>query len=107
MAVVSLGNGWKASALPNPGLAGDTSLAGLSCTDGDNCVAAGDANGMPTIEVLKANQWEEGNPSVPAGDDDVYLNGISCVSTEWCAAVGTGFGPHGSVPVAGTIGFSK
>jgi hypothetical protein len=71
-------------------------LAGVSCDSGTHCVAAGNNNANegagPSIhtvaEVWNGTTWALQPTPNPARHDAAFLNGVSCVSGQACAAAG-------------------
>jgi hypothetical protein len=88
---------WTTNASPNQG-SGDNRLNGVSCTSAIACVAVGyylNSSGVENtlIETSNGTNWSE----VPSPSPDSSLNdlqGVSCTSPSFCAAVGyTSTGP--------------
>ena len=66
---------------------GTNLLSDVSCTGADFCVAVGELDYGTGIESWNGTAWSPA--TIPAGSD-AYLNGVSCVSTTDCQAVGFG-----------------
>lgn len=75
------GSSWKVLSVP----AGASSLTAVSCLQVDACMAVGDSrNGAVAARWDGAGWVYAGVP----GAADTYLQGVSCVATDWCVAVG-------------------
>jgi len=86
---------WSIEATPNPPATADASLAGVSCTSVNACVAVGSYSaGPPEGRLTLAERWNgvvwsiQPIPS-PAADTEPALNAVSCVSRKLCIAVGS------------------
>ena len=89
------GKDWKVSSSPIPGEGtGDDALYGVSCVSASSCVAVGQyfeanlTNGLleTLIETWNGTNWSI-TPSPSPGTVN-NLNGVSCVSSKSCKAVG-------------------
>ena len=68
-------------------------MAGVSCVTSVWCVAVGNGSNVDTdaanIELWNGSTWTPmTSPTVP-GESDIYLAGVSCVTTSFCVAVGS------------------
>jgi hypothetical protein len=89
---------WTAGTLPLPAPTPYATLAALSCPAPGQCVAVGSDVGVdhtqrPVAETLSGKRWTAAALSLPAGsvpdgDGNPILQGVSCVSTASCVAVG-------------------
>lgn len=92
------GQTWTTAATPNPGRTGDQFpadfLDGVSCPAPTACTAVGQYaygktgnDDAPLVESWNGTRWA----AVPAPNEDNSgsLSAVSCVSTSFCAAVGT------------------
>ncbi len=77
---------------PNPGPATGSGFYSVSCTSPDACTAVGYAPSesfskpeVTLVETWNGSAWQEQAGPVRAGQ----LNGVSCLSTSFCMAVGT------------------
>ena len=87
---------------------GDSILSAVSCASSSHCVAVGNqevpapyfgaksAGGRPLIEVWTGQTWRVQQSPVPGGTTDTQLNGIDCVSSSACVAVGSTGGKGGN-----------
>ncbi len=106
MAVLWNGTSWRATAPP---VAGGTFDA-VSCTSDKFCMATGedDSGDVQNTEPL-AEEWNGSRWSVtlqssgpPTGPEDDDFTAISCLSDNFCAAVGFNGSPGGQRPIAST-----
>jgi hypothetical protein len=86
------GESWGLVSVPLPTGAQGGSLAGVSCVSAA-CKAVGhyfNAAGteLPLVETGSTLSWSSQAPPAPTGAKAASLAGISCVSSEWCQAVG-------------------
>lgn len=89
-------SGAQWSIVKNPNPVGSTlaELNAVSCTSPTACVAIGDyteAEGgyLSLAESWNGNTWTiQSTPNLPGATDDL-LDGLSCVGTRWCTAVGS------------------
>jgi hypothetical protein len=89
------GSAWAvqvAPAPPNPGPATGSGFYSVSCTSPEACTAVGYAPSenfskpeVTLVETWNGSAWQEQAGPVRGGQ----LNGISCLSTSFCMAVGT------------------
>src|ERR1700722_14877821 len=68
-------------------------MTSVSCVTSVWCVAVGNGDTVTTdaanIELWNGSTWSPmTSPTVP-GETDIYLAGVSCVTTSFCVAVGT------------------
>jgi hypothetical protein len=68
-------------------------MASVSCVTSAWCVAVGNGDNVNTdaanIELWNGSTWSPmTSPAVP-GETDIYLSGVSCVTTSFCVAVGS------------------
>ena len=87
---------------------GDSILSAVSCPSGTHCVAVGrqdvpapyfgakSAGGRPLIEVWTGHAWRSQRSPVPGGTTEAQLNGVACVSSSACVAVGSTGGKSGN-----------
>jgi hypothetical protein len=122
------GTKWTRTAAPKvPGGAFYTSLFGVSCWTGTNCIAVGvyetGSFSNPTSESALTEKWNGSSWTIvkaakPSGNVADTLNGISCLSAADCTAVGNfynasdrfeGFGEqwNGSAWKASTVPWSS
>jgi len=96
---------WTTSPNPNPSSAEQTSLGSVACIGTSFCVAVGSSSGTAGASTL-AESWDGSSWSIvpspnPAGSTNAGLDGVSCVSTSDCLAVGFSGGQSGpTVPLA-------
>jgi hypothetical protein len=91
------GNRWTLAASPNTSAKDRNTLNSVSCAGAFRCIAVGtylnSRNGFNQTLVLTGNRaaWSiaaSPNAEAPSRDEDNWLNGVSCVSTSSCTAVG-------------------
>jgi hypothetical protein len=94
--ITELWNGSNWSVLPTPAVPGATSgqLNAISCAADARCVAVGSYTdsefvSWPLIEAWNGRSWSIVGNSRPDGAVAAQLNGVSCVGTSFCTAVGT------------------
>jgi subtilisin family serine protease len=87
------GTSWSLQTAPNP-TEGDASEAMLSvsCASSTFCMAAGRAAKKPFAERWNGTEWTRVTAPNPEGATEATLEGISCTSSLWCAAVGNSKG---------------
>ena len=84
------GTAW--SVVPTPNIGNSSELYGVSCSSPSSCLAvgyygsAGDAS--PLVETWDGTAWSDQPAAIPPGAATAQLNGVSCVSSTDCAAVG-------------------
>jgi hypothetical protein len=97
------GTAWSVvSVPPRKGLG--TDLLGVSCGSAANCVAVGVASkdgseetSQAVADVYNGRSWTPRTvPALPRGGTSQF-QGVSCVSVSFCAAVGEGGGPGGTL----------
>lgn len=71
----------------------DADLSGVSCFDAAHCVAVGSAFGDTSVsetraEVWNGRRWSSVRTPNPADSEGSYLQGVDCVSADYCVAVG-------------------
>jgi hypothetical protein len=105
------GSSWTVNATPWPLNAQDLALNGVSCTTAKACTAIGsntrDIGGAKEAVVLRWNgtEWQleeapDPTEELEAGEGDEWeLDGVSCLSSTYCVAVGAYNNP-GEDPVA-------
>jgi hypothetical protein len=86
------GSTWSVLESPNPAGSGTSKLNGVSCVSARSCAAVGSdsTEGGPSqtlVETSKGSKWSI-VPSANGAGGVSHLNGVSCVSTESCFAVG-------------------
>jgi hypothetical protein len=98
--------GWAASTPGVPSGSYLSPLAGIACPSATRCIAVGQ-RGYATrpvdlllAEIWNGTHWTIRNPPNPSGGFDNELNGISCISTTSCIAVGSTFGIGYMLPLA-------
>jgi hypothetical protein len=94
---------WTASTLPLPAATPYASLTAMSCVSAITCVAVGNAYGadhvqVPFQETLAGAIWTSSSMplpphTVPSGDANPLIQGLSCTSASSCVAVGYDPGP--------------
>jgi hypothetical protein len=87
---MAAGPSWSVVSSPNP--ATPAALSGVSCTSSSFCLGVG-VYGKAGAERTFGERWNGGSTSLvtaapAAGYTETELNGISCVSTSFCVAVG-------------------
>jgi hypothetical protein len=93
---------WSVLADSNPGGADDSALRSVSCAAANACMAVGDENFntgvMPAAltERWDGRRWVVVPSAVPSQATSYTLNGVSCLSSTNCTAVGD-FGEAGGV----------
>ncbi|MBV9310346.1 MAG: hypothetical protein JOZ73_05915, partial [Solirubrobacterales bacterium] len=87
------GTKWSIVPTPNPTGGSNISLAGLSCASASACTAAGDYSSGTAIVTLaerwNGTKWSIQHTRNPTGGSNIFLNGVSCASTNACTAAGT------------------
>jgi hypothetical protein len=106
----ALAEGWTGKSWSlEPVEAGKGQLNGVSCLSKTNCFAVGGQSlaGAQTVEPSSdfveewtGNKWSL-QPSVSPEQAQTQLQGVSCVTATWCAAVGTDDPARGSAPKTG------
>ena len=90
LAEVWHGNVWSLSPTPNP--TGFAALSGASCVTSKYCVAVGTYNtgtgDLPLNEDLIGKAWKLKFVVPPATGAYTYMRAVSCVSKNYCVAVG-------------------
>jgi len=89
--------------MPNTNNTGNQTngMTSVSCVTSDWCVAVGNGGKVSTdaanIELWNGSTWSPMTSPVVSGETDIYLAGVSCVTTSFCVAVGavdtTSFAP--------------
>jgi hypothetical protein len=84
---------WQVQASPNV-TAPTGEVEAVSCTSPSACTAVGyylDSAGLyvPLAETWNGSSWKQRAVPSPAGADAPGLNGVSCVSADFCEAVGS------------------
>jgi len=95
------GTSWSVSTTPNPSGGELVRLEDVSCTSSSFCVAVGSYRALefvegkpvtrrvPLAEHWNGSSWSIQSTAQPAGQKgDVQLQGVSCVSSSACTAVG-------------------
>ena len=79
---------WSSTTLPwsTPSPA-DPSGTAISCTSATSCVAVANTTSLPIIETLSGTTWTMGTASLTPGDGG-SLDGVTCLSSTSCLAVG-------------------
>ena len=91
-ATVSASN-WTTMPNTNTTVNPTNGMSGVSCVTSVWCVAVGNGANVDTdaanIELWNGTTWSPmTSPTVP-GESDIYLAGVSCVTTSFCVAVGS------------------
>jgi len=97
------GSTWSPAGLPVPAASPDATLTALSCPSAGSCVAVGNVYGVdhvqnPMAETLASGSWTAQalsfpDHTIPSGDANPVLQGLSCPSASSCVAVGYVPGP--------------
>ncbi len=87
------GTEWLVQTPPNPAGALESKLEGVHCISNQVCIAVGYYKTGPEafstlIERLEGSTWSIMSSANPPGMARTYLNGVSCISTSDCWAVG-------------------
>jgi hypothetical protein len=87
------GTSWKQQAVPRPAGAGAPGLNGVSCVSADFCEAVGTTNEQAgsdagLAEMWNGSSWRVQPVTAPAGAASVLFRAVSCVSADFCEAVG-------------------
>jgi hypothetical protein len=88
------GKRWAKLITPNPKGYGGAEFLGVSCAGPKVCTAVGDYDNQAGNEKTLVEQWNgkhwkvQATPN-PAGNLDTSLEGISCLSSKACTAVGS------------------
>ena len=90
------GSTWSIVPSPNPSIAIDSALAGVTCTSATSCLAVGNYSTHLVNNTL-ALQWDGTSWTIvpspnPGSSTNSELFGVSCSSGASCVAVGTGHG---------------
>jgi len=98
------GTAWRVLNTPDPG-GPNSGLAGVSCSSATSCMAVGWAWPDNDQEITLALQWNGSSWQMLSTPPDNFnispvLNGVSCLSSTDCMAVGSGGGSDGSAPLA-------
>ena len=97
---------WSVQEPPAPTGAEESYLEGVSCVSSTACTAVGyflnsSKKGMPLAEGWNGTAWFVEEPPLPTGAKESYLNGVSCISSATCTAVGAFLNSSGKeVPLA-------
>jgi hypothetical protein len=78
--------GWNVQA--PAAIAGNGVFEDVSCTSASECTAVGSSGGQPIAQRWNGTEWKAQTPAKPAGGTQIYLNGVSCVSSTACFAAG-------------------
>ena len=87
------GTTWALQTIPNPSGATDSSLDGVACLSSTDCEAVGDYTNSSGMQVTLAEGWNgttwalQASPN-PSGATDSSLDGVACLSSTDCEAVG-------------------
>ena len=91
------GPAWAIENSANPGgLTRGGFLAAVNCPSQSQCNAVG----LGSAQLWSGGTWRMQSVPVPAGGSGLMLEGISCASTKWCAAVGQYNSGSTALPVA-------
>jgi hypothetical protein len=95
--VIEFWNGARWSVVPHPDPAAGGALRAVSCVSARSCMAVGfsggDGNGVfhkTLAESWNGTRWSV-LPSPSPGEGGNFLNGVSCVSPDFCTAAGEAF----------------
>lgn len=95
VALIERWNGvrWVGQSVPGPADAIGTSLAGVSCTAVNACIAVGNLETASGAHVVLVDRWSGGDWQTqpapnPAAATDSFLSAVSCASPSDCIAVG-------------------
>ena len=105
------GSSWSNATTPNPSGATLSRLLDISCTSSSSCSAVGtyaDGGGMKRTLVLSWNgsSWSLVSSPQPKGAvNGAELEGIDCISTSWCRAVGS-YVDSAGVTMTGILGWN-
>lgn len=98
---------WSLQTVPDPSGATESYLTGVSCASEQSCVAVGwYASGGSRATTMYAESWNGKEWTIkttpaPSGSSESRLNGVSCVSSTNCIAVGSSKESSGaSIPIA-------
>lgn len=84
---------WSLQSRPNPGGTTTARLSGVSCPSTTSCTAVGyyvaGGAGLTLVESWTGASWVVQNTPNPVGATFAELDGVSCVATTECTAVGT------------------
>jgi hypothetical protein len=89
------GTTWVAQPVPMPALATAAGLGGVSCTAAGACAAGGFFSESPfassraLAEAWNGSSWVAQQAAAPASITSNSLAGVSCVSADFCEAVGS------------------
>ena len=88
------GSKWATATAVTPPSSTTTSLASVSCMSPTNCIAVGQFNtgsgAQPLAEQWNGTAWTLQTTPVPTGSTATALDGISCSTSAFCMAVGSG-----------------
>jgi hypothetical protein len=94
------GTQWSSQTAPAPAGTALSELQHVSCTQDTACQAVGvryAANiGVPFAEGRRGGVWVVESVPLPAGTTSGGLSSVSCITHDWCVAVGTAAGDHGN-----------
>ena len=86
------GAAWSVVAAANPAGSTETSLSSVSCLSAVSCMAVGQGRIGGNDDLLSQSwngtSWSIAATPDPAGTTSAAFDGVSCVSTNWCSAVG-------------------
>jgi hypothetical protein len=100
---------WSVVPNPNPANTFSSSLAGVACPGASHCIAVGSYSTLSTttsttatlVETSNGSTWSIVTSPNPTGSTYAVLEGISCLSTSDCIAVGSSSDQSGpEVPLA-------
>jgi hypothetical protein len=91
------GSAWQTQQVIAPRGATDNALNGVSCVSAILCEAVGSQSGVSGVTIALAEVWngtawkiqQTPNPAVAANGVKMVLNAVSCVSAQFCEAVGS------------------
>jgi hypothetical protein len=86
------GQTWSSVSSPSFGAGITAFLQSVSCVSTTSCVAVGSTSGgsgyATLIETWNGRSWTLAASPNPVGSQQSFLQGVSCLSSTWCTAVG-------------------
>jgi hypothetical protein len=108
---VAAASSWSIQHTPNHRGSPDAGLNGVSCASTSKCTAVGnyDIGMTPGVVAQRWNgtKWSTQRTPTPTGASGTALEGVSCVSTSACTAVGYYYKRSGQVTLAESWNGSK
>jgi hypothetical protein len=89
---------WSLQSTPNATGAASSSLSAVTCFSGNSCLAIGayfaaDGAQVPFSERWNGTAWTHVPMPFPDGERQIDLPSMSCMSSNWCMAVGSSWVP--------------